>query len=313
MAGVLVPLSVLGALTGCSSDGAETTPDCRVSSTDRTAGPLVWSDDFDGHEVDRRRWTVRDRDKLSFDQAAIRADNATVRDGLLRLTARRESAGGRRYTTAYLDTIGRFSRQYGRWEIRARLPVAPGRSTGLWPAFWLRGDRTAGEVDVLEAWGTPVTTGRRLGGSAAWAVHEDTNRGPGARSVSGWAGPARLDRDFHTFAVDRTPHCLRFSVDGRTTGVVAVDDHAWTRPALDGPLNMRLNLQVGGAYWGRVSRTTTRLPAVFEVDRVRVYALHPRARDTSRALGPRPVVMNHPAATLNRRDTQPAGRGTEAR
>ena len=96
-------------------------------------GQLAWADEFDGDVVDTRRWTVRDRTTLSFDQAAIRARNVAVRDGALTIEARRESCGGRDYTTGYLDTIGQFSQRHGRWEIRARLPVTAGSSRGLWP------------------------------------------------------------------------------------------------------------------------------------------------------------------------------------
>ncbi|MEH3032541.1 MAG: glycoside hydrolase family 16 protein [Aeromicrobium erythreum] len=274
-------LAALLALCGCAdrperpgrpAPAATTASACTVPDlTDPAHGRLVWHDEFDGDRVDRSRWNVRDGDKLSFDQAAIEAANVGVADGRLAITARREEVRGRPFTTGYLDTIGRFAQRYGRWEARVRLPVAPGRSRGLWPAFWLRATETAGEIDVVEAWGTPVRPGRRLPGAASWTVHEDTTSPPGSRSVGGWVAPQRLDGDFHVFAVDRTPDCLRFSLDGRTTGTVRVADHPWVREALDSPLAIRLNLQVGGAYWGRADDGTA-LPAALLVDHVRAYA-----------------------------------------
>lgn len=237
-------------------------------------GRLTWSDEFDGSQVDPDRWTVRDQTSLSFDQARVERSAVDVRDGRLRITARNGGTEERPVVTGYLDTIGHHEQRYGRWEMRARLPVEPGSSRALWPAFWLRESDGPAEIDVMEAWGTPVTDGRSLPGSAAWAVHSDTESRPGSRSLRGWSAPdLRLDRGLHVFAVDRVPGCLRFSVDGRTTGVVQTRDAPWL--ATTGALNIRLNLQVGGAYWGRLDRSrpgTTRLPAAFEIDRVRVYS-----------------------------------------
>lgn len=242
-------------------------------------GELAWADEFAGDSVDTRRWTVRDRTKLSFDQAIIRSRNVSVRDGNLVIEARRESMRGRDFTTGYLDTIGHFSQRHGRWEIRARLPVEKGGSRGMWPAFWLRADDSPGEIDVMEAWGTPADDPRTGPVRYAWNVHEDTHRPPGTGggSINGWgttADQTSLADDFHVFAVDWSPTCLRFSLDGETTGSVAMDSKPWLAESLRGTVNMRLNLQVGSQFWGRVDTDRpdlTRLPAALVVDHVRVY------------------------------------------
>lgn len=242
-------------------------------------GELAWSDEFDGDAVDTGRWTVRDRTSLSFDQATIDADNVSVRDGSLIIEARRERKAGRDYTTGYLDTIDRFSQRHGRWEISARLPVTAGSSRGLWPAFWLRADEAFGEIDVMEAWGTPANEPRTGPAKYAWHVHQDTRHpsGGGDDKVYGWGATAdgsSLADEFHEFAVDWSPTCLKFSLDGRVTGSVAMDARPWLRSSLRGPVNIRLNFQVGSHYWGRADETRpdlTRLPAQLEVDHVRVF------------------------------------------
>lgn len=242
-------------------------------------GKLAWADEFDGDQVDTRRWTVRDRTKLSFDQAIIRSRNVSVHDGVLVIEARRESQRGRDYTTGYLDTIGRFSQRHGRWEIRARLPVTAGASRGLWPAFWLRADDAPGEIDVMEAWGTPADHPQTGPARYAWNVHEDTNKPPGSGGgrFHGWGttlGKVSLADDFHVFAVDWSPECLTFTLDGRVTGSVDMDAADWLSRSLRGTVNIRLNFQVGSHYWGRVDESRpelSRLPAQFVVDYVRVY------------------------------------------
>jgi hypothetical protein len=247
--------------------------------SDPGQGELSWADEFDGDSVDTTRWTVRDRTSLSFDQAAIRADNVTVHDGRLVIEARRQRAGGRDYTTGYLDTIGHFSQRHGRWEMRARLPVKKGSSRSMWPAFWLRADDAYGEIDVMEAWGTPADHPRTRPERYAWHVHQDTRHptdGPDG-SVHGWG--ATQDRSslrdaFHEFAVDWSPTCLKFTMDGRVTGSVAMDARRWLERSLRGTVNIRLNLQVGSHYWGRADEARphlTDLPAAFDVDYVRVY------------------------------------------
>ena len=242
-------------------------------------GELAWGDEFDGDVVDPRRWTVRDRTTLSFDQAVIRARNVAVHDGTLVIEARRESLGDRDYTTGYLDTIGHFSQRHGRWEIRARLPVSEGSSRGLWPAFWLRADDAPGEIDVMEAWGTPADHPQTGPPTYAWNVHEDTNApaGSGSGRFHGWgttADRASLADAFHVFAVDWSPTCLKFTLDGRVTGSLALDAATWLSDSLSGTVNIRLNLQVGSNFWGRADETRpelTRLPARLVVDYVRVF------------------------------------------
>ncbi|MFX9684343.1 glycoside hydrolase family 16 protein, partial [Acinetobacter baumannii] len=52
-----------------------------------------------------------------------------------------------------MTTRGKFSFQYGRAEARIKLP----RGQGIWPAFWMVGDRVncdgwpaCGEIDIME-------------------------------------------------------------------------------------------------------------------------------------------------------------------
>jgi beta-glucanase (GH16 family) len=238
---------------------------------------LDWADDFSGTSVDQRRWRVRDGESLSYDQARIQAGNVTVGGGVLAIQARRQDAAGRPFTTGYLDTIGRYARRWGRWEIRAKLPTQVGSSRGLWPAFWLRAERTPGEIDVVEAWGEPTVRPGYRSGSYQWTVHQDTTSPPGSQRRSGWGTPAGgppVADAFHLYAVDWSPDCVVFSLDHHVVGVVTRIDAPWLTSSLASPVNMRLNLQVGQSYWGFADpddRRSTALPAAMLVDYVRVY------------------------------------------
>ena len=72
--------------------------------------------------------------------------NVKVKKGKLILTIRKDSASGK-----YLYTSGRiFTKQYfryGKFEIKAKLPV----TAGVWPALWFKansGPACVGEIDL---------------------------------------------------------------------------------------------------------------------------------------------------------------------
>ena len=129
---------------------------------------LVWSDEF--NNLDTAKWNVRNNTWSNNEQSidTSRPQNVFVSNGALTLRAIQQSytAYGttRGYTSGYLDTIGKESWQYGRIEMRAKLPVAQ----GLWPAFWLRNDVGLGELDIMEAIGG-------MNRDSVQTVHQSTN------------------------------------------------------------------------------------------------------------------------------------------
>lgn len=132
--------------------------------------------------LDTSRWRTRTGTYLSYDEAIIGGSQVSVANGSLRIVTERledpVTRGGRlrAFDTGYVDTIGRFSQQYGRWEMRARLPLTEGASRGLWPAFWLRDSAGLGEIDIMEAIGDPHTQLRaQPAGSWSSTIHESTS------------------------------------------------------------------------------------------------------------------------------------------
>ena len=127
---------------------------------------LVWSDEFDvdGEPSTERSYEYgfQSNEELQWYQS----QNAKVKDGCLVIEAKKDflinphyEAGSSdwrknrefiRYTSSCLTT--RFSQQilYGRFEIRAKIPVA----SGAWPAIWLLGNKwewpNNGEIDIME-------------------------------------------------------------------------------------------------------------------------------------------------------------------
>ena len=121
---------------------------------------LVWSDEFDGAGVDPTKWSFQTGDGCpdlcgwgNAELQYYRPENATVSGGQLVITAREESFHSSDYTSARMRTIGLGDWKYGRFEMRATMPVGQ----GLWPAFWMLstddaygGWAASGEIDIME-------------------------------------------------------------------------------------------------------------------------------------------------------------------
>jgi beta-glucanase (GH16 family) len=194
-------------------------------------------------------------------------------NGNLVITARKENPAGYncwygscQYTSARLNTAGRFTQAYGRFEARIKIP----RGQGLWPAFWMLGDNASagwpgrGEIDVMENVGKEPST---IHGSLHGPGYSGGNPLPGSYTLSG--GRAFAD-DFHVFAIDWAPGSVAFSVDGvQYSRHTPADTHGnpWV---YDHPFFMILNVAVGGAWPGSPDAGTV-FPQQMVIDYVHVY------------------------------------------
>ena len=229
---------------------------------------LAWADEFDGAAVDTAKWNVRNNTSLSYDLAYLTKNNVAVRDGSLFITAKRQTLGGRDYTSGYLDTIGKMSRTYGRFEVRAKLPTADGSSAGLWPAFWLRPDDGGiGEIDIMEAVGPTGIYKADMTSQTIWYDYNKTyakevhvDHMPDPQVTAGW----------HTYAVEWTPTSMTWFVDERVVYTRSTATTSWFKAAFSRNFNIRLNLQVGGSWPGSPTASTD-FSQSYQVDYVRVY------------------------------------------
>ncbi len=244
-------------------------PDGVASQTpDPQEWRMVFNDEFDGDAVSTRDWNVRDATYLTYEESILtsRPENVRVGDGVLTIEARRErrtvGKTTRDYTSGYLETIGKHSWRYGRFEMRARLPM----TTGVWPAFWLRGDNGPGEIDIIEAvGGMPRFTHQ--------AVHQSTN-GDREKVQNDVDLPSGTIDDWHVYAAEVEPDRITFFIDGVTVFTATTAEAPWLRETFDEPLNIRLNMQVGGAfprYYKHPPTDASAFPATFEIDWIRVY------------------------------------------
>ncbi len=225
----------------------------------------VWGDEFNGSSVDRSQWNVRDgwQGGNEASIATNRKQNVNEHDGVLDITALREKGykgSSRQYTSGYLDTMGLHSWKYGRFEMRAKLP----NSEGMWPAFWLRDNSKAGEIDIMEAVGGKPTF-------TAQSIHQSTNGGQGKKAHDNYGSAVA---QWHTYTLDVEPDKVTWYIDGAVVFTVTDKDASWVPGTFDDYMNIRLNLQVDGtmpAYYGHPVNSTTTYPAVYTIDYIRVY------------------------------------------
>ena len=236
---------------------------------------LVWQDEFDGpanQAPDAANWTYdigtgdNGWGNQELQYYTDRSDNVSLDgNGNLVITARRESFGGRPFTSARIKTQGLFEQTYGRFEARMKLPWGP----GIWPAFWLLGSDIetvgwpqCGEIDIMEYRGQQTNL---INGT----VHGPGYSGGNAVTKSYGFEQARFDTDFHLFAVEWGTDYIRFYVDDVLYQEIKPDDLSgeWV---FNHPFFMILNVAVGGNYVG-FPTSETPFPQSMVIDYVRVY------------------------------------------
>jgi beta-glucanase (GH16 family) len=248
--------------------------------SDEPTWKLTWSDEFDGaagQSPDPTKWAFDvgvgpagdgwGNQQLEYDTA--RPENAALDGaGNLVITARRESYGGKQYTSARMHTRGLFAQARGRFEARIKLPAGQ----GLWPAFWLLGSDldvcgwpACGELDIMEYRGQDP---QRVTGSLHGPGYSGGDAVGGTTALADGAG---FDDDFHVFAVEWTEAWIAWDLDGEIWQVVVPEalpaGGTWV---FDHPFFVLLNLAVGGNYVGPPDPSV--FPQAMIVDYVRVYA-----------------------------------------
>ena len=125
---------------------------------DKKEWALVWHDEFNykglpdsskwSYDVGNRNgWGNKELEYYTYKKKA----NARVEKGKLIIEARREKVDTFNYTSARLLTKGKAAWQYGKIEVRAKIP----KGTGSWPAIWTLAENMKrwpddGEIDIME-------------------------------------------------------------------------------------------------------------------------------------------------------------------
>ena len=227
---------------------------------DTTTYQIVWSDEFENTSIDTSIWNF-ERGGNGWgnnEQEYYQADNASIENGNLVITAKKETIGANHYTSARMTTQGRKEFQYGRIEGRIKLPVVK----GLWPAFWMLGANIntvgwpkCGETDIMEH----INTDSLIYGTMHWDNNGHVQEG---------AHIASSPSDYHVYRVDWTAAGIKWYIDS----IPFYQSNLFNNSAEEfhAPFFILLNLAVGGNWPGQEIDESL-LPARMYVDYVRVY------------------------------------------
>ena len=235
--------------------------DLKDGPLDPRGWKLVFQDEFNGPELDRRVWQVESGSPGHI-LSSRWPENVVVTNGLLRLLTRKEARGGKVWTTGNIWTRT-YQAQYGYFEARMRIAKA----SGLNNAFWLMTtnkptDPIHFEIDITEAHYPNIHTmtlhnwsGKHTATGARFIAEED------------------LSSDFHLYALEWNARELIWYFDGQ---VVRRSSNTFCHAA--SPL--RLSSAVG-RWAGRISDALD--GTSMDVDWVRVYQ---RAEPAAHVNGP---------------------------
>lgn len=251
---------------------------------------LVFADEFNGSSLDTNIWTYQNGTGAEYglngwgndEEQYYTSDNLSVGDGTLTIEAKKESIGGKSYTSSRIRSLAEgnqgFSTTYGRIEAKIKMPAGE----GIWPAFWMLPSSDVygtwasnGEIDIMEARG-------RLTNQVLGTIHYGetwpNNKSAGVTYELPDNGSIT---DYHTYTLEWDVGRLTWYVDGVETKTITnwyskgsgnAENYAYPAP-FDAPFHIVFNMALGGTFDGglRPADSIFEQPVEMDVDYVRVY------------------------------------------
>jgi len=232
---------------------------------------LKWNDEFNGTSIDQNNWGYDlgasgwGNNELQ-NYTSLNA-NSYIANGSLVIEAIKGPNGN--YTSARMITKGKRTFQYGRIDIRAKLP----KGQGIWPALWMLGTNidnvgwpACGEIDIMEYLGHQTST---VHGTAHWGAQGSTSSQSSSSRFDLTSG--NFYEKFHVFSIIWEANRIRWYMDDQLF-------HTVTTTTTNGAANWRFNqefffifnIAVGG-NWPGYPDATTQFPQKMFVDYVRVF------------------------------------------
>ena len=233
---------------------------------------LVWQDEFDKgtelnpddwtHEVKGSGWVNHELQNYVNHKTPEGRLVTEIRGGKLRIIALKEN--GKVYSGRVYAKV-KQGWQYGYIEASIKLP----KGKGTWPAFWMmpvnfRSWPADGEIDIMEEVGYhPNYVSSSLHANAH--VHSNGTQVTHEMLCQG------AEDDFHTYAILWTANNITTYVDGKLQ--LSYDNRGLGRDdwPYDDPFYVIFNLAWGGDWGGAQGVDESALPAVMEVDYIRVF------------------------------------------
>ncbi|MEY2868233.1 MAG: hypothetical protein RIR01_657 [Bacteroidota bacterium] len=246
---------------------------------------LVWNDEFnvDG-EPNNNNWNYETGFVRNQEDQWYQKENAYCKNGFLVIEAKTEKKVNPNFisknhrdwtkkrdsihiTSACLITKNKHSWQYGRFEIRAKIPVG----NGMWPAFWTLGVNghwpANGEIDIMEYY-----TGKILANTAWKSMKSDVTWDSQTVMLNYFKDELWADK-FHVWRMDWDAHSIKLYVDDELLNETDLNEtvHSENQEVLpfQQPHYILINLAVGGNNGGDFTEAC--FPSKYLIDYVRVY------------------------------------------
>jgi beta-glucanase (GH16 family) len=220
-----------------------------------------WTQDFSAApngELDDQFWNIETGNNDGWGNQerqyySARQRNVRIEDHALVINARRESYKGQRYTSARLQTAGKFDFTYGKLRVQAKLP----EGAGIWPAIWLwptddkYGNQPLAASEKDYSWlangEIDITEGQAQGDNQySGSAHAISNY-PGNGERTGYVNVADASTAYHTYGLDWTPDKLVYSVDEQPFYEVTNPHTGFKAWPYDQRYHLILNIAMGGA------------------------------------------------------------------
>lgn len=244
---------------------------------------LVWSDEFNIDGVpSEKNWNYEEGFVRNNENQWYQKENGYCQNGFLVIEAKNESKANPNFvskshqdwtknrdsikvTSSCLITQGKHSWKYGRFEMRAKIPVGK----GMWPAFWTLGIKedwpANGEIDIMEYYTGKIlanTAWKSKTGTTTW----DSRTVPLTDFKKDWA------EEFHVWRMDWDAHSIKLYVDNQLLNETDLKETINSNQKIipfQQPHYLLVNLAVGGDNGGLF--TAASLPSKYMIDYIRVY------------------------------------------
>lgn len=238
---------------------------------------LVWSDEFNytglpddtkwNYDVGGHGWG--NNEKQFYLEKSLK--NSYVKNGKLHIVALKKEHENLPYTSARLTTYQKFIFQYGKVEVKAKLP----EGKGTWPAIWMLPESIrlktetwplCGEIDIMEHVGKDPNV---IHSSLHTLLYNHIH----GTQMTYFKKNTDIINNFHLYMVEWNQNSIKFYIDKKLfyevqkgqDGKVTTNE-GWP---FDKPYYLILNLAMGGNWGGEVDETI--LPVDFQIDYVRIY------------------------------------------
>jgi beta-glucanase (GH16 family) len=233
---------------------------------------LVWADEFNYSGLpDSVKWKFevgKARAKNEPQYYTNDPENTLVADGKLTITCRIKDVDGmKRYTSARINTRGKYEFTNGRVEARAKLP----KGRGVWPAIWTLGLKggwpACGEIDIMEYWGHDANT---IGSNVHTRDYNHT-KGTGRGGEIDYPDPWK---DYHIYAVEWYADRMDFYFDDTMFYSCKSKGEGIGEWPFTAPQYIIINFALWNNWKaGQPGIDDTIFPQEFSVDYIRVYEL----------------------------------------